>query len=293
MSHFIIKEDEQEHDEQIHSIGQVADPSIEIQFDRESVLENQTRLSQWTYKQSDREQDGQYEDVNLSHMKNQNNSDLNEEKTKIQDLDILQQYENYGSINQKEQEKSPTNQRVKSRQYCVSMVKIQKQLVTQRKIQVQFKLALIYSKVSLELEFQQLPDLVYQVGVLGGKQTDQIICLYFHQLDKCGYNTQIMIAATILLMPICFQKSFKNVSFISAFGSFTVIFGLALFNFDSTPILLYQQSSMKQPELFKVVLGRIILGVLATVITFGTICYLVMLIPIILCCLPIYRVMEI
>ncbi|CDW73503.1 UNKNOWN [Stylonychia lemnae] len=190
MSHFIIKEDEQEHDEQIHSIGQVADPSIEIQFDRESVLENQTRLSQWTYKQSDREQDGQYEDVGVLG----------------------------GSIG----------------------------MIIIAALTFYAMLLQIYVKEKLGQNYTNLPDIAYKL---------------FGQIGK------------------------NYLDFL-----FTI---MALFNFDSTPILLYQQSSMKQPELFKVVLGRIILGVLATVITFGTICYLVMLIPIILCCLPIYRVMEI
>lgn len=118
-----------------------------------------------------------------------------------------------------------------------------------------------------------------------GKQLDQVICLETKQ-DICGNKNLYITLSTLLLIPICWLRTFKFISYISLFANISIIFalivimsynedeyenepelhsdlkflslsnmplffGIAVFNFEGNGIILNVKASMKHPEEFR------------------------------------------
>jgi len=75
-----------------------------------------------------------------------------------------------------------------------------------------------------------------------GNQLDQVICLETQQ-DYCDYKNTYIIVSCIILVPICWLKTFSFISYISLFANISIIFALIV-------IMSYgEKEYVEQPEL--------------------------------------------
>ena len=58
-----------------------------------------------------------------------------------------------------------------------------------------------------------------------GNQLDQVICIETQQ-DFCNYKNTYIMASCFVLIPVCWLKTFKFISYISLFASISIIFAL-------------------------------------------------------------------
>lgn len=55
-----------------------------------------------------------------------------------------------------------------------------------------------------------------------GRQISSVLC---ESYDHCGLRTHITVAATLVLIPICWLKNYKSVAYFSAVGTASILFG--------------------------------------------------------------------
>eukprot|EP00347_Sterkiella_histriomuscorum_P020215 403338649 len=138
-----------------------------------------------------------------------------------------------------------------------------------------------------------------------GKQVDQVIC---QASDFCNKKQLYIAIAAMILMPLCWLKTFKKVSYISGFANVSIVFalttiicyslqnisdnsdtlknlnafnpmniplffGVAVFNFEGNAVILSLHKSMKEPEKFAPLLKTMITIVICLVILLATIAY--------------------
>ena len=75
-----------------------------------------------------------------------------------------------------------------------------------------------------------------------GNQLDQVICIETQQ-DFCGNKNTYILASALILVPICWLKTFSFMSYIALFSNISIIFALLV-------IMLYSEKEyVDEPEL--------------------------------------------
>ena len=136
---------------------------------------------------------------------------------------------------------------------------------------------------------------------------DQLICIETQQ-DYCGFKNTYIFLSALILVPICWLKTFKFIAYISLFANISIIFalivimvysekefvdepelhenirylnvyelplffGVAVFNFEGNGVILNMHASMKNPEKFDKIMRNVLVTIISILIIFGVSSY--------------------
>jgi len=140
-----------------------------------------------------------------------------------------------------------------------------------------------------------------------GSQMDQVIC-FETMYEECGFKSFYISLAAFILIPICWLKSFKKLSYVSMasnvflvvaliiiigyciknheehpelsenlnylnIGAMPLFFGVAVFDFEGNGVVINLHASMKEPEKFNMVLMRTLTLYVTMLCVFSSIAY--------------------
>ena len=136
-----------------------------------------------------------------------------------------------------------------------------------------------------------------------GRQLDQVICIETEQ-DYCDNKNVYIFLGSLILVPVCWLKTFKFIAYISLFSNISIVFalivimcyseksyvdqpelhqdlrymdfshlplffGVAVFNFEGNGVVLNLHASMKDPSKFPQIMRNVLITIITILVVFS------------------------